>query len=771
MRRKKIFGVTGIIVLIFIFAWRTQALARRPKTAEEYEKRGIQLLLEGHVREAVAALEKAIALDPQEPTNYVNCAIGYKRLGAYDKAIAAYTKAIKLNPKTAFYYSGRGACYCRKGRNDKAIADFTRAIAHDGKNPDYYLNRGFSYLKKGDYTRAVADFSETIEKNPTRANTYFKRGLAYFYKGEYSKAVLDFTQVIIFEPGNASAFQNRGTSYLKRGDDARALADYTRAIQLKPDKADLYLLRGLMNERLGRYAKAVSDYAGFLKRKPDHAGGCNCLARFKATCPDISFRDGREAIRLALKAISLDKKADPHHINTLAAAYAEAGDFDRAVEAQRKAIALFKRRNAKPAVIADCEKRLRTYQAQHRWSSEQAHPEKIPPSRFVWPDKEYCSQVEDKLRFNFVIRSLYPLSYAEARDETGKTLDVLTPSRGVDFFLEETLTPFTYQGNLSRHAGSVRRYRLYARDTMDGESVSPFYVLKKKEDSVCRALEKSDQENRAMVDRALFICTRRIEHNPNDADAYKQRADVYVKKGMYDKAITDYTRSITLKPDYAAALRARVRIYLKQGKTDEALADLNRIIRLNPRDEKAYRERLKIFMGRSEYDKAAKDCEALIRLKPDNLEFREMLIGVYAKSKHYDRGIRRVTKWLDTETDNKRKFKYYCIRGLLFFLLGTKKKVNPAIADFTRALELMKKSGVKLDNPAKNYKKISKMQELYEIRAEAYRKLGDLSRAKADEKKAETLGDILAKWKRRELQMLHRRKRRALREKKKASNP
>jgi hypothetical protein len=73
---------------------------------------------------------------------------------------------------------------------------------------------------------------------------------------------------------------------------------------------------------------------------PDSPRMLDELAWLLATYPNSNARDGAESVRLAERACELTDRRVPALLATLAAAYAEAGDFPRAIAAGEEALSV-----------------------------------------------------------------------------------------------------------------------------------------------------------------------------------------------------------------------------------------------------------------------------------------------------------------------------------------------------------------------------------------------------------------------------------------------
>ena len=178
----------------------------------------------------------------------------------------------------------------------------------------------------------------------------------------------------------APAHSNLGLALRDKGDVEGAIACYREAIRLDPKLVSTHVNLGHALSDRGDVEGAIACYREALRLDVKNANAHNNLAWILATGPN-GVRDGKLAVEHATRACELTAWKDPVWIDTLAAAYAEAGDFDKAMEYQKKALSFPKLAKAH---AEDGRKRLELFAQKKPFRDPVLAPRELaPPPRAV----------------------------------------------------------------------------------------------------------------------------------------------------------------------------------------------------------------------------------------------------------------------------------------------------------------------------------------------------------------------------------------------------
>lgn len=223
-----------------------------------------------------------------------------------------------------------------------------------------YLNLGNAFHNEGKIDEAILYFNKTLRLAPNYPKAHYNLANALLEKGMLSEAVMHYNKALELQPDYLEAQSNLAKALAKQGRLREAIEIWERLVQVNPAESVLHSNLGTAYHRLGQFDKAIMHWNQVLRLAPNHVSVLNKLAWLLATCQDARYRDPDRAVELAQRGCKLTAYRQPKLLDTLAAAYAGAGRFEKAVETADRALELA-RLSGQKQLQADIAKRLEMY--------------------------------------------------------------------------------------------------------------------------------------------------------------------------------------------------------------------------------------------------------------------------------------------------------------------------------------------------------------------------------------------------------------------------
>jgi len=269
-----------------------------------------------------------LARNPDSALAYDNLALLRVKQGEYDDAIVEFLNAIRVQPDCVYACNGLGDLYFKLGRPADAVAVYRASLAGDPDQGDVHAQIGAALLEEGDAVDAIAEYREAIRLMPSLMVAYDNLGDALFTAGRIGEAMDEYREAIRRDPKFAVPYYNLGVAEYAEGNVADATANIESSLVL---------------DSTNTAAQAK-------------------LAWILAAAPQTALRDGMRAVRLAVRLSESRGGNDPLILRTLAAAYAQTGQYPEAVQVARKALQLADAGNIR--VLSDALRReIELYQS------------------------------------------------------------------------------------------------------------------------------------------------------------------------------------------------------------------------------------------------------------------------------------------------------------------------------------------------------------------------------------------------------------------------
>ncbi len=325
-----------------------EALQRDPSSAAAEAALGELLVAAERYREGEELLRSALERQPGADRLYYPLALALRARGedAGARAMMAKAGTVGVRPADPLI----------DGLEEMAIGERV------------HLLRGRAAYQAGDFAAAAEQFRAAAEVNPESVAAHVNLGTTLGRLGDVEGAMTEYRRAIELAPANTSALYNLGTLLMQRGESADALEQFkTAALHAPKDGglrfqlAEALRANGLENDALlhyrqaaelappgemarfreaqilteqGRLVEAIERLEEGLELAPRSSLLALTLARLLASGPDLELRDGERALAILLNSTI---RRSLRSFETLAMAYAETGNCDKALEWQSQA--------------------------------------------------------------------------------------------------------------------------------------------------------------------------------------------------------------------------------------------------------------------------------------------------------------------------------------------------------------------------------------------------------------------------------------------------
>jgi tetratricopeptide (TPR) repeat protein len=352
----------------------SQAIEIDPKKPEYYRVRAQFYNSEDRFAEALADIDKALEIEPDHAASQELRGLILVGLDRLDEALATFNKAGDLAPDAALPYQHRGEVYRLQGDLEKAVEQLTKALELAPDDAATLVLRGSLYYQLGDTEHAIEDIDKAVEVQPQLLVPHLLRAEIYAASSRVDEAIGQLERLIKLAPNESKLIEPLARYHLIAGRPRKAIELFSQLLESDPDNLSALRYRGDSYLNIGKHAEAVADFKRAIEITTEDDGLLNNYAWVLATSPDDEVRDGERALELATKAAELSSYQVPHILSTLAAAYAETGDFENAIKWSEKSVELVEEGDSREQL----EKELASYKEGKPVRERQVQEEKSP---------------------------------------------------------------------------------------------------------------------------------------------------------------------------------------------------------------------------------------------------------------------------------------------------------------------------------------------------------------------------------------------------------
>jgi protein O-GlcNAc transferase len=511
-----------------------------PSAEQGHSALGAVLEREGQMPAAIAELQKALAIKPDDASAQLNLATAYGQTGAAAKAVPLYARAVasahaKKLPVAADVLAAYARSLAATGQGIAAIERMKEAVAEQPGNAQQRDDLGTLYAQAQDWPHAEQSFSEAIRQKPEFAAAHLHLGFV-FQAEQKPEAVQEWLQAYKLESGNASLALLVGKALADARQDEQALPILEHAHALAAQSTDAAYQLALVLQRMNRVPEAIDLLKSVVAAEPKNADALINLGLALSQA-----HQARDALPFLEHAIQLEPDNATAHQN-LAAAYLQVNETDAAIVELQAALKL----------SPDSPQLHYNLGAAYKIEDDAA---------LAIPELETAAKLDPTAyEPQYLLGVLYmqQARYDEAAPRLEASLK-LHPQNG-----DGWATLGSVYNKLNRLPDAVTALQEAIGQLPD--QADPHLTL-------AAVLVKQNQAGQAAEERKTAANLMRAHMNYQRAEVATNSGESLLKEGKVEDAVVEFRNAISFDPAYAEAHAELASALDKQGKTAEAAAE------------------------------------------------------------------------------------------------------------------------------------------------------------------------------------------------------
>lgn len=217
---------------------------------------------------ALSKYGKAMDLDPNEITYYLNTAAVHFEMKNYTECVSTCNKAIDVGRENRADFKHIAKALARMGNAYRKSGDL--------KNAKMAYEKALTEHRTPDYKLCLSEIEVELRKaeelayvNPEIAEEEKLKGNNFFKSGDFSNAVKTYTEAIRRNPTDPKIYSNRAACFTKLMSFDLAIKDCDKCIELEPNFVKAYLRKAKAHQALSQASKAMSAYEKALEIDPN----------------------------------------------------------------------------------------------------------------------------------------------------------------------------------------------------------------------------------------------------------------------------------------------------------------------------------------------------------------------------------------------------------------------------------------------------------------------------------------------------------------------